>query len=107
MKSNYIVVVSILIIILVITVTLNISLYRNKTGVSVLPGFFIQTVSAEEIYPMFVCPCCGQPLDKKNICCGSAQEMIDYIDSLVGEKLSKDEVVIKAVQKYGVTSVIE
>lgn len=41
----------------------------------------LEVVSAEEIYPLFVCPCCGQPLDKNKICCGMAKEKIDYIDS--------------------------
>ena len=61
-------------------------------------------VSAEEIYPQFICPCCGQLLDKNNVCCGAAKERIDYIDSLVDDGISENDVVIKMVQKYGIDS---
>ena len=67
----------------------------------------LETVSAQEIYPLFLCPCCGQPLDKNNICCGAAQEMIDYIDSLVVQGLFEADVIVKTVEKYGITSIIE
>jgi len=68
----------------------------------------LETVSAEEIYPLFVCPCCGKPLDKNKICCGMAKERIDYIDSQVSNgvktKASKDDIILAYVQKYGLTS---
>lgn len=66
----------------------------------------VQAVSAEEIYPLFFCPCCGQPLDKKNICCPMAEERISYIDSLVQAKPSKDEVILDYVKKYGLNSFV-
>lgn len=64
----------------------------------------IQPVLAEEIYPMFLCPCCGKPLDKNEICCGMAEEMIKYIDSLIKPGMSKDKVVLAYVKKYGLDS---
>ena len=67
----------------------------------------IKSVSAEEIYPMFLCPCCGQPLDKKNICCGMAQEMIDYIDSLTAQNLSEKEIILTYIKKYGINSFVD
>ncbi len=96
-----------------------------KQGTSLL-----EIVSAEKIYPLFVCPCCGQPLDKNKICCGLAKERIDYIDSrvnpvrkldpfrdksLTGQgqgflsnevktKTSKDDIILAYVQKYGLSS---
>ena len=66
----------------------------------------IRAVNAAEIYPEFVCLCCGQPLDKNKICCGMAKGMIDYIDSLVAQKLSKEEIIKKTAEKFGVGSVI-
>lgn len=66
-----------------------------------------EPVSAEEIYPLFICPCCGQPLDPDNICCGAAKEMIDYINSQVNTGLSETDVIIQVVKKYGLTSLIE
>ena len=106
---NYYKVSIILVVVLLLTLAGNFwFLQKDKIPrLSDINPFAIKSVSAEEIYPMFVCPCCGQPLDKKNICCGSAQEMIDYIDSLAVSNLSKDDIIMKTVQKYGITSVIE
>jgi len=61
----------------------------------------------DEIYPMFLCPCCGQPLDKENICCGMAEEMIDYIDAQIAAGLSGNDVIIKTAERFGINSVIE
>lgn len=66
-----------------------------------------EPVSGDEIYPMFLCPCCGQPLDKNNICCGMAEEMIEYIDAQIAKGLSKEEIIIKTTEKYGINSVVE
>ncbi len=65
------------------------------------------SASPDDIYKMFLCPCCGQPLDKKKICCGMATEMINYIDSLIASGISNDDVIIKAAEKYGINSVVE
>ncbi len=65
------------------------------------------SASADDIYKMFLCPCCGQALDKKKICCGMASEMIKFIDSLIASGLSNEEVIIKTAEKYGINSVVE
>ena len=65
------------------------------------------SASADDIYKMFLCPCCGQPLDKKKICCGIAEEMIKFIDTLIASGISNDEVIIKTAEKYGINSVLE
>lgn len=70
-------------------------------GLSVLR---IEKASAAEIYPQFVCTCCGKPLDKNKMCCGIAEDMIAYIDSEVEKNLSEDEVVLATVKKYGLKS---
>jgi len=75
---------------------------RNATGAAAFEPF-----SGDEIYPMFLCPCCGEPLDKNNICCGMAKEMIEFIDARIAEGLSKEEVIIKTAEAYGINSVIE
>lgn len=80
---------------------------KNNIGPTGAAISLSEPVSAEEIYPMFICPCCGQPLDPDNICCESMKQMIDYIDSQVNAGLSKTDVIIQAVKKYGITSVIE
>lgn len=64
----------------------------------------IPAVSAEEIYPRFVCTCCDQPLDKNNICCGIAEDMIHYIDEQVGQQKTEMEVMLATVRHYGMES---
>lgn len=67
----------------------------------------ISAANAQEIYPEFFCPCCGQPLDPSNICCGSMKQRIDYIDTQVEAGLSKDEVMVNAVKEFGIDSLVE
>lgn len=78
----------------------------NKTK-NITGNIISESASAEDIYSMFLCLCCGQALDKKNICCGMAGEMISYIDSQLTAGLSKSDVVIKTANVYGINSVIE
>lgn len=95
---------------LVLSLGANIWLFtkvRPNKNLASLTNLSAETVSADEIYPMFLCPCCGQPLDKNNICCGMAKEMIDYIDSLVAQKLPKDEIILSFVKKYGSNSFVD
>ena len=103
MELNYKIITAALIGVLVLSVALNVNLYKNKNTGNLLSPI-VQTVSAQEIYPMFVCPCCGQPLDKKNICCGEAQERIDFIDSLVAENFSDREIIFDYIKKFGLNS---
>ncbi len=79
----------------------------NKTEMPVMGKIIAESAPVEDVYEMFLCPCCGQPLDKNNICCGMADEMIKFIDSQLDAGLSKNEVVMKAVEKYGINSVAE
>jgi hypothetical protein len=62
--------------------------------------------SIDEIYPLFMCPCCGQPLDPNNICCGLAQERIAYISALSDAGISNEEIVLTTVKKYGIDLLI-
>lgn len=67
----------------------------------------VSTVEAREIYPMFTCPCCGNPLDKEKICCGSAAQMIDFIDQKVSTGASKDEVILATAQEFGLERITD
>ncbi len=60
---------------------------------------------AEDIYPVFVCACCGDPLDECD--CEMAQESMDYIDSLVKTKTTKNEVILAYTKEYGLRSLID
>ena len=61
----------------------------------------IETVSAQEIYPMFTCPCCGEPLNKEEPCCGSMIQMIDFIDQKIGTGARRDDVILATAQEFG------
>ena len=61
----------------------------------------VATVEAKEIYPMFTCPCCGNPLDKEKPCCGSATQMINFIDQKIGSGADKDAVILATAQEFG------
>jgi len=77
---------------------------NNMQGAAITETKLSPDELKNEIYPKFICPCCGQPLDKNNICCGAAKERIDYIDTLADAGLSEKEIIIGAVKKYGITS---
>ncbi|MDP2684334.1 MAG: DUF1573 domain-containing protein [bacterium] len=78
--------------------------HHMNSSMNELSIISIKPVSAAEIYPHFVCSCCGQPLDKESMCCGIAEDMISYIDTRVGEGLTNDEVILTTVKKYGLKS---
>ena len=61
----------------------------------------VSTASANEIYPMFTCPCCDNPLDKEKPCCESATQMLDFIDQKVSTGADKDAVILATAQEFG------
>jgi hypothetical protein len=62
----------------------------------------IKKVSAQEIYPLFACPCCGKTINAE--CCGMAKERKLYVDALAQGRLSEEEIVAVYVKKYGLDS---
>lgn len=70
-----------------------------KHGISVPSAVAI--VDANEIYPMFTCPCCDNPLDKEKPCCGAAVQMLDFIDQQVSVGSKKDDIVLATAQEFG------
>jgi len=67
----------------------------------------VSTASANEIYPMFTCPCCGQPLNKEEPCCGAMTQMIDFIDQKVMTGTNKDEIILATAQEFGLERLAE
>lgn len=65
----------------------------------------IEPASAQKIYPLFECPCCGKSIDQCT--CGMAKERKDYIDSLAETKIFEDEITMAYVKKYGLNSFID
>lgn len=88
-----------LIILFASPLSLAVQEFGTKFGVK-MPGAVI-AVEAKEIYPMFTCPCCNNPLDKEKPCCGSATQMIDFIDQKVSTGESKDGVILATAFEFG------
>lgn len=61
----------------------------------------VRSVSASEVYPMFTCACCNQPLNKEEPCCGGMTQIIDFIDEQVLLESSKDKVVLVTAKEFG------
>lgn len=61
----------------------------------------IEPVEASEIYPMFTCPCCGEPLNKEEPCCGAMIQMIDFIDQQISRSTDKDDVILATAKQFG------
>lgn len=73
--------------------------FGMKQGVA-LPST-VSTIEARDIYPMFTCPCCGQPLNKEEPCCGAMTQMIDFIDQKVSTGANKDDVILATAIEFG------
>ena len=71
---------------------------------SVVGRLLIEPAKAAEIYPEFICGCCGRPLDPLNPCCGDMKQKVEYIEKQVKAGLSKDEIMIAAVKEFGINS---
>ena len=93
--------------VLAVTIGINFLLLRpNELKLSnhndKIASTIIQPVSAKEVYPMFICPCCGKALNVE--CCGMAKERKLYVDGLTQGRLSKEEVIAAYIKKYGLDS---
>ena len=71
------------------------------SGGNVAPVNYVP-VSYDEIYDMFACPCCGNPIDSN--CCPLAVERKNYADGLIDSGIGRDRVIHQYVKKYGVNS---
>ncbi|MEE8403134.1 MAG: DUF1573 domain-containing protein [Candidatus Hydrothermarchaeaceae archaeon] len=76
----------------------------QEENVTAPPAATPEPVSPDEIYKMFMCPCCGNPIDSN--CCGTSVERQNYANALIDAGLSKEEIVMRMVLRYGVTSLI-
>ncbi len=94
-------------IVLAISIGVNFSLMRmnepkSQKHTNKVIDAIIQPVLAQEIYPMFICSCCGKTIDAE--CCGMAKERKLYVEALTQGRLSKEEVIMAYVKKYGLDS---
>lgn len=75
-------------------------LFASPVSRRVVPSV-VKIIDAKEIYPIFTCPCCGQPLNKEKPCCGAMTQMIDFIDQKVSIGASKDGVILATAREFG------
>lgn len=73
--------------------------FGMKYGVEVSNA--VVAAEAKEIYSMFTCPCCGQPLKKEEPCCGAMTQMVDFIDQKVTTGADKNGIVLATTQEFG------
>ena len=71
----------------------------------VLTPVVVMAATVEDVYPLFMCPCCGKPID--TACCGMANERKAYVEGLVAAEISEDNVISVYVKKYGLSSFID
>ncbi len=100
-KLSYKEILGIVILILVVVLILNFGIKNNSSSQNNLNSGG-ESVSAQDIYPLFICPCCGRPIDTG--CCGMAKERKAYVDGLVQGSLSEEKVIMAYVEKYGLDS---
>jgi hypothetical protein len=62
----------------------------------------VSYTNPEEIYKLFICPCCGSTIDA--LCCESAIERKAYVDGLLDAGLDKTEIMVKMTSRYGLDS---
>jgi hypothetical protein len=105
-----------LILLIILILSLSANFILSKKGISSENQEKIETselgeekiakqASAQEIYPLFECPCCGKAINECS--CGMAKERMAFIDGLTAREVSEQEAVLTYVKKYGLTSFME
>ncbi|OIN90931.1 hypothetical protein AUJ42_02495 [Candidatus Collierbacteria bacterium CG1_02_44_10] len=70
-------------------------------------GQTVPTVEASEVYTMFTCPCCGQPLRKEKPCCGAMTQMVDFIDQKTATGANLEDIILATAQEFGLDRLAE
>ena len=77
----------------------------GRTGSNPMAAIVIEKASAQEMYEMFSCPCCGKPISTN--CCASAKERMTFADGLAAAGTSKSDAIAAYVKKFGLNSFID
>lgn len=93
---------SILLVIILAFVGAGLKNNKGLQGAAIFSSKISLAELEKDIYPQFVCSCCGNTIDKCT--CGMAKEMKEYLSSLAEEGISKDEIIVAGAKKYGITS---
>lgn len=80
---------------------------NSKKNKAEIMSSAVKHVSAENIYSVFECPCCGKAIGECT--CPMAQERRNYVDALleVGDFESEDEITLAYIRKYGLDSFLD
>ena len=62
-------------------------------------AYLTQPVSAEEMFPEFLCPCCGKPIG--DCTCGLASERRTFVTGVVSAGKNKLEIYLAYADQYG------
>lgn len=81
------------------------ALKKNLAGIFSNSPIEAKPVSAQEIYPIFECPCCGKPIDECT--CPMAKERKAFVDGLTSANISEEKAVATYVKKYGLESFVD
>jgi hypothetical protein len=73
---------------------------------TIIPGLAVQ-VKAHDIYPLFTCPCCGEPLKKEEPCCGAMVQMIDFIDQKISTGADTETVILATANEFGLERLVD
>ncbi len=83
----------VIVILIGIVVVLSLESWQEPTSGS---------VSAQEIYKMFICPCCGKTIDQCT--CAMAAERRAFVDGITQSGVSQKAVIAAYAKKYGLDS---
>lgn len=117
LKINYKVLAPILLPILILSLGINAVLIKKnafkKNPAEILSSStdaqgslsLTKSVSAQEIYPLFECPCCGKSIDQCT--CPMSKERKAFVDGLTAGDDPEDKIIMAYIKKYGLESFID
>ncbi|MFH2014063.1 MAG: DUF1573 domain-containing protein [Patescibacteria group bacterium] len=97
-KFSYKEIIGIIVLVIIILFIINLDTKND----SVLGS---KVASAKEIYSLFYCPCCGRDINTD--CCEMSFERKNYVDSLIQNNSSENEVIMSYIKQYGIDSFID
>lgn len=96
---------TVVLILFLIYLTFNSCLVKGIFSKETQTKTFVEVASAQEVYPLFDCPCCSSSIDECS--CPMSKERKTYIDGLTDAKLGEEEVILSYVKRYGLSSFID
>jgi len=92
----------IVLFILLVLISVSFILSHDNKKIS---RIIIEPANAQEIYNMFACPCCGNPISEN--CCNMAIERQSYVNGMIDSQADKEQIIDSYIKKYGIDSVLD